>query len=154
MASPLEVRVTRREAPDEELTLKFDGEEFGYSQPTEGQLLLAMATLGNENANDGYQLGALLLFMKGVLEPRAYAHLRGVLNNPLVEDPADVVMDLFHVVTESMTGDPTLSSSDSSPSPRSTGARSTATSRARASTPSASRRASSRTSSTSSLQKG
>lgn len=151
MAS-MEIQVRRREEPAEVQTLKFDGEEFTFTIPSDGQIALAMGSMGDDNNIAGAMSG-LLLFMKGVLEPDGYNHLRGVLNDPEVEEPLDVLLDLFYGIVESTSGDPTSSSSDSSPSPAKTGARSTATSRRAPSTPSASRRAGSRTSSTSSSRK-
>lgn len=133
--------------------MTFDGEEFEFTLPTDGQIALAMAAIGGDDQNIAAAMSGMLLFMKGILEPDAYNHLRGVLNDPTVEEPLDVLIDLFYGIVEETTGDPTSSSGDSSPSPAPTGARSTATSRSTASTPSASRRAGSRTSSTSSTRK-
>jgi hypothetical protein len=144
----LEIQVRRRQEPQETMTLKFDGEEFEFTPPSDGQIMLALSST-SDGADPREAISALLLFLKGTLEPEAYTHLRGVLNDSSVEDPMDVLMDLFQGMIEAVSGDPTSSSSDSTNSPARTGARSTAPSRAKASTPSASRRAGSQTSSTS-----
>lgn len=138
------VQVRRRENKQELLPIEIDGDEYFFTVPTDGQLALAFMSIGAEDVPFNEQLSAMLGFLRDTLEQEGYLAVRKLLRDPDVEEPMEVVTDLFKVIAETA-GDPTTSSSDSTPSRAGNGASSTASSRSKASTPSASRRAASRT---------
>jgi len=120
-----------------------DAEESKHTytmhRPTTGQLGLFAGTTGDASSGQD-KIQALFSLLRGTFEPDDYRHLTARLNNRTSGVEIDDVMDIVMDLVKEFTAFPTQPSSDSSPSPTSTGPSSMESAPVPASTRSISRR--------------
>lgn len=124
------------EEPDEGVTITLDGREMVYYQPTDGQLMMFMASSGRHTSTTDAVAGLVDFFMGLFDEPDQI-----YMSNRLMQrsDPFghEMIEEMLEAMIEEWTGRPFKLRSDSAPSPTATGRKSTR--RTPASTSSASR---------------
>lgn len=112
----------------QEITFLIDGDEVTAHPPTPGQIAMMMAAQARTRDTSD-RIAGVIDFLHGVFDDRG----RKMLETRLMdrENPLDfeVIEDVLMWLVEEWSARPTVSPSDSAPSPRSSGRKSTARAR-------------------------
>lgn len=112
------------EEADQQQTFTLDGEEFGYYQPTDGQIMMFLASLGKRSTISDNVAGLVDFFFGMFDDEDQIVFSRRLMDR---KDPFDhrVITEIMETMMEDWTGRPTKLSSASPQSRRSGGQKST-----------------------------